>query len=130
MSKRLSGLVFGDADAGQCNGAAYGASAAPAGTWTPEVRIDTDNRPGGCYQSFAVYDPLNERAGLRIKIDFRPDGDGPCDQPGEREIPITTSGASKGGETSPWMSTSSPTVMPASAATPGHTPSRSGIPPS
>lgn len=79
-----------DADVGQCNGAAYGEFITPINQWSPEVRIDTDGRSGGCLQSFAIIDPQNQLSGLGLYVDFQPDGNGQCDNPGFRQIPINT----------------------------------------
>lgn len=83
---------WADGDPGQCNGAFMGTDEVGFGEWTHEVRIDADRRPGGCFQQFAIRDPDSVLAGLRITVDFRPDGVGQCDEPGNRIIPITTTG--------------------------------------
>jgi len=79
---------YGDDDASQCNALATGIQAVAFGQWTYPIRIDTDNRRGGCVQQFAIFDPANVLAGLKLKVKFVPDGTGQCDSPGEREIPI------------------------------------------
>jgi hypothetical protein len=51
---------------------------ADLGTWTQAVRIDTDNRPGGCQVRFGVNDPFGDLAGLRLayKWEVSAGGDG------------------------------------------------------
>jgi hypothetical protein len=82
---------YGDGDLGQCNALAYGIVGAPVEDWTPPIRIDTDNSPGGCYQQLGILDPNKELAGVSLTVDFEPDGVGQCDIPGSRTIPITQS---------------------------------------
>jgi hypothetical protein len=77
-----------DGDAGQCNGAFMGTDFVNFGEFTKEIRIDTDDRPGGCLQSFAIVDTNNVLAGLKLGVNFFPDGQGQCDNPGPRTIPI------------------------------------------
>lgn len=79
---------YGDDDASQCNSEAYGFQAAPFGQLTSPILINTDNRRGGCVQQFAILDPGNVLVGLKVKVNFYPDGNRQCDNPGEREIPI------------------------------------------
>ncbi|MDE1461200.1 hypothetical protein [Spartinivicinus poritis] len=82
-----------DGDIGQCKDAAsfMGTSYTPLGIWNPEVRLDTDSRAGGCQQGFAILDPKNELSGLYLKVNFRPDGRGQCDNSGEKIIPVVSS---------------------------------------
>lgn len=89
---RFYETFVGDGDIGQCNGAAYGTFSAQIGDWTPEVRIDTDRRSGGCQQSFAILDENNELQNLFITVNFRSDGGdaGQCGNPGQRLIPVNT----------------------------------------
>jgi len=62
--------------------------------WTANVRINTDSRPGGCQQSFAIKDPAHALASATLKITFEPDGDpAQCGQPGDHVVPITATGA-------------------------------------
>jgi hypothetical protein len=50
------GIFFaGTQDGAQC-GVNQGTFWAPAQTWTPPIRFDTDNRAGGCELSFALRD--------------------------------------------------------------------------
>lgn len=79
---------YADGDRGQCSGAFTGTEVVKFGQWTSAVRIDTDNRSGGCYQQFGIIDPDNALADLQISVDFRPNGQGQCDFPGRRSIPI------------------------------------------
>ena len=84
---------IGDGDISQCNGAAYGEFVTSINQWTPEVRIDTDGRSGGCLQSFALIDPGNVLSGLSLYVNFQPDGDpGQCGNPGFWVIPTNISG--------------------------------------
>jgi hypothetical protein len=66
---------LGNADLGQCgyNSATflYGSQDTAAGTWTMPVRIDTDNRSGGCSQRFRLADPSGQLSGLVLKVDFQ-----------------------------------------------------------
>lgn len=79
---------YGDGDIGQCNALAYGKTLTRMGEWTPTVRLDTDGRPGGCYQQFSIYDPENTLSGLTLQVEFYPDGNAQCDNPGLKVIPI------------------------------------------
>lgn len=82
-------LFQADGDPGQCNALASGVIITPFGIWSNPVRIDTDGRPGGCLQAFAVSDPRNTLAGLNLSVNFRPDGDpGQCGNPGLKAIPV------------------------------------------
>src|SRR5262249_33558103 len=45
-----------DEDNGQC-GFGQISSITPYGLWSPPIYINTDGRPGGCRQSFAIVDP-------------------------------------------------------------------------
>jgi hypothetical protein len=83
---------YGDGDVGQCNGAAYGRQQAQMGTWTSPIRIDTDNRPGGCWQQFAIVDPRHFLDGLTLRMSFTGTGDwGQCGNAGDQIIPIVSS---------------------------------------
>jgi hypothetical protein len=83
---------FADGDAGQCNGLANGVQATALGDWSQAIRLDTDNRPGGCFQQFAIFDPGHLLDGLVLEVNIFPDGQAQCDSPGERIIPISASG--------------------------------------
>jgi hypothetical protein len=81
---------YPDEDSGQCLGPRV--QDAPLGSWTHPILINSDNRPGGCIQEFAVFDPHHELDGVRVTIDVRPDGkmQNQCDNPGPRDIPVST----------------------------------------
>jgi len=83
---------YADGDGGQCQGAT-GANAVAVETWSPTMVHDTDNRGGGCYQQFALFDPSHRLDGAHLFVDFvqSPGGDGQCDTPGTREIPHVAS---------------------------------------
>ena len=78
-----------DEDNGQC-GFAQTRSRTPFGLWSPPVYINTDGRPGGCRQSFAIVDPDGELAGWSMRVKFEYYGrQKQCDQTGEREVPAS-----------------------------------------
>lgn len=52
-------------DAGQCGGAT-GQQWSPSPDWTASIRLDTDDRTGGCELAFGILDPQNEFPGLSI----------------------------------------------------------------
>ncbi len=62
---------------GQCNGGFYGIDTAPFGAWSKEIRIDTDNRPGGCFQRFSIFDPDHRLKGLELGVEVLSDN-GQC----------------------------------------------------
>ncbi len=81
-----------DSAVGQC-GSNPGLLTANFNTWTPNIRIDTDDRPGGCQQSFAIRDPTGALMGATLKVTFEPDGEpAQCGQPGDHLVPITSGG--------------------------------------
>jgi hypothetical protein len=93
------GLVFifqeflGDGDAGQCNGAAYGQIISRADQWSPTIRMDTDNRSGGCRYRIGMVDPLNALRGFMLTMQLVPDGDpGQCSNTNINQVPIVQSG--------------------------------------
>lgn len=63
-----------DGDGGQCTGAT-GQQWAPSPDWTPAIRIDTDNRPGGCQLAFGIHDSDHALDGARISYTFLPSSD-------------------------------------------------------
>jgi hypothetical protein len=80
-----------DEDNGQCG---FGQSLfkTPFGLWSAPIYINTDGRPGGCLQSFAIVDPDDELAGWSLKIDFDFYGtERQCDITGYREVPRSQS---------------------------------------
>ncbi|WP_208722896.1 hypothetical protein [Corallococcus llansteffanensis] len=82
----------------QCNNGVNVAESKRLGEWTTRVKLDTDSRGGGCLQTFGVQDPASELSGLALFVEFRGEanlsGDGQCDTPGLRAIPVTPSGPS------------------------------------
>ncbi|MFA4875502.1 MAG: hypothetical protein WC690_09220, partial [bacterium] len=72
-----------DGDSGQCGGAS-GVHCTPLNEWSSEIRIDTDDRAGGCEQQFSVRkaNPTPQEKSLRLCVDFNPDGQSQCDNPG------------------------------------------------
>lgn len=45
-------------------------------TWSPVIRIDTDNRNGGCLEDIGI---SGGPPGVRLEVEFGPDGDGQCE---------------------------------------------------
>jgi hypothetical protein len=83
---------YPDDDPGQCNAGAIGRIVSPAGEWSPGIRLDTDNRSGGCIHRFALVDLNNALPGLRIMFNWFGDIDASqCGYPGARTIPINGS---------------------------------------
>lgn len=58
---------------------------AAVGEWTPPVRLDTDNRDGGCWQSLSIVDPESVLGDARIQLEYwhddRRGGSGQCGLP-------------------------------------------------
>lgn len=44
--------------------------------WSTFIRIDTDDRAGGCYEDFQI---AGGKAGTQLEVEFGPDGDGQCE---------------------------------------------------
>jgi hypothetical protein len=84
---------MGDGDIGQCNVGAYGERIlSPVSEWSPFIRVDTDDRAGGCLHSLGILDDGNNLEGLEIAINFFADGDaGSCGNSGFRTIPLSRS---------------------------------------
>lgn len=79
---------FADGDGGQCGGR-NGTQLVSMENFTEAVRIDTDNRGGGCQQQFGVFDPTGVVSGLALNVNFFADGDaGQCGSPGNHPIPV------------------------------------------
>lgn len=55
------------ANPGQCGGAA-GTQAVALGNWTLPIRIDTDDRSGGCRLRYFIYDPQNRLAASGMSV--------------------------------------------------------------
>ncbi len=64
--------------------------------WTVPVRIDADNRPGGCRLAFGVDDPDYDLAGVRLEYEWLPTPGGDAAQcgtvVGRKRIPVTPFG--------------------------------------
>lgn len=82
---------YGEAQCGNIGGTRY----APLDRRSDAIRMDTDERPGGCTLEWAIIDPPpNTLGGLVISVDWQPSGDdGQCKgrlgRP--RQIPILSS---------------------------------------
>jgi hypothetical protein len=85
-------FVANDTGIEQCNKLAYGEKIiGAAAEWSPVIRVDTDNRDGGCEHDIAIVDPTGELKGLEISINFFPDDyASQCKNPGYRTIPINS----------------------------------------
>ncbi|MFF0157885.1 hypothetical protein ACFYRY_10185 [Streptomyces sp. NPDC005263] len=59
------GIQFNPDGTGQCEGRT-GEQWATSPNWTEAIRLDTDNRPGGCQLAFGVTDPDGTLAGSSI----------------------------------------------------------------
>jgi|GEM_PF-3108726 len=73
-------------DAGQCSYLHSGVDFAPLGDWTRRIRIDTDNRSGGCLQQFAIVDPTGLLDEIELYVGFE-GAEGQCHEQGWRKIP-------------------------------------------
>jgi hypothetical protein len=79
---------------GQC-GFAQDNFRTPFGVWSVPAYVNTDSRPGGCLQSFAIVDPDRDLAGLSLTIDFEAYGPKKaCDHLGPRDVPVGVSDSS------------------------------------
>jgi len=66
---------------------------AQIGSWTEEIRINTDEGYGGCLLRFAIVDPQSQLPQLKMYVDFQPvptrgknpPNSGECNPPGKRE---------------------------------------------
>ncbi|WP_234356935.1 hypothetical protein [Streptomyces sp. NBRC 110028] len=62
-----------------------------AADWTTPIRLDTDNRAGGCQLAFGLYDPSNSLAGLTATYTWEAEpgsDDTQCQNGGTKTIPI------------------------------------------
>ena len=67
----------------------------PFGVWSAPAYVNTDSRPGGCVQSFAIVDPDGALAGWSLILDFEAYGpEKVCDNTGPRKVPLAYSAAS------------------------------------
>lgn len=74
------------ADAGQCGNPSVPSQWAVSPDWTFPIRIDTDNRAGGCELSFGIFDPSSLLTGLGVTYSWfaSPNGNaGQCQNPGQ-----------------------------------------------
>jgi hypothetical protein len=85
---------LGDGDASQCNGAAYGRIISSANVFSPAIRIDTDDRSGGCLYRIGIVDTsgILNRVQFRLTMGFYADGDvGQCGNQGTWDVPVAAS---------------------------------------
>jgi hypothetical protein len=91
-------LVYyaGEEDPSQCNALAYNTISFPFGHFANQpMRIDTDNRPGGCTQQFVLYDPDDALSDLEITTQLAPQpgfDNGQCSNLGPQIIQHTREG--------------------------------------
>jgi hypothetical protein len=80
---------YGDEDQGQCGYRQFSdIISGKFGKWTEPVYINTDNRRGGCVQSFAILDPLDALHSLSITVELSSFATVPqCDSKGASIIP-------------------------------------------
>jgi hypothetical protein len=81
-----------DGDAGQCNAGAYNQFSTPGGSYSQPIRMDTDNRPGGCQYQIGILDPRNVLASknFKLQLGFFADGDpGQCGGIGTQDVPVS-----------------------------------------
>jgi hypothetical protein len=84
-------------DIGQCgvNGGGFiGDQWVPALNWSIPIRVDTDNRRGGCELAFGIRGDSSALLGLRMTYRWNVVGDGDptqCGNPGEFAMPINGS---------------------------------------
>jgi hypothetical protein len=76
------------ADASRCGNPSVPSQWAVSPDWTFPIRIDTDNRAGGCELSFGIYDPSSLLTGLGVTYTWRvstnPTGEiGQCQNPSQ-----------------------------------------------
>ena len=77
-------------DAGQCGNPTSTSQFAVSPDWTSPIRIDTDNRAGGCELSFGIFDPSSLlTGGVNYTWSVSPGGDGnQCMNQGTFAIPV------------------------------------------
>jgi hypothetical protein len=90
-SPELGVRFYPDGD-GQCDGPANPPERwVTAPDWTSTIRLDTDNRAGGCQLAFGIYDPSNTLAGLTATYTWTAESgsdEGQCGNAGTYTIPI------------------------------------------
>lgn len=77
-----------DGNAGQCGGPTQ--QWVPSPGWSSAIRLDTDNRPGGCQLAFGIQDVAGTFSGLFITYQWfvTPGGDGgQCGNQGQFTVP-------------------------------------------
>jgi hypothetical protein len=78
-----------DGDPGQCNVRAHGDIVTPYDRWSAPIRIDTDQRAGGCRFNLAVVDPDGRLANWHVTMAFQATGDGgQCGNQGVQDVQI------------------------------------------
>jgi len=78
-----------DGDPGQCNDRAHGEIVTAYDRWSDPIRIDADNRSGGCQFNFAVVDPQHKLAAWHATMTFAATGDGgQCGGQGTQDVQI------------------------------------------
>nr|WP_307818876.1 hypothetical protein [Streptomyces sabulosicollis] len=90
-SPELGVRFYPDGD-GQCDGPTNPPERwVTAPDWSTAIRLDTDNRAGGCQLAFGIYDPSNSLAGLTATYTWEPEpgsDDSQCQNGGTHAIPI------------------------------------------
>ncbi|WP_227104552.1 hypothetical protein [Chromobacterium rhizoryzae] len=85
--------VSPNGDATQCGN--IGHHSAALGEWLPQIIVDTDNKTGGCMQSFSIEDPDEILGDMQITLSWTADKGGDpkqCGGPDSTIIPITKNG--------------------------------------
>lgn len=81
-----------DGDPGQCGGR-QGEQWHLNGDWSDEIRLDTDDRPGGCRLAFGIYDPQNQLGSASFRYAFQSSpgtAPGQCGNEGDYRIPTSS----------------------------------------
>lgn len=84
------GVIFTPTGSGQCGGPGHHFS--PPGDFTTPIRIDTDNRPGGCMLAFAVDAQPGTVDGLELLVSWRAEvgaNVSQCGNQGIHNVPVT-----------------------------------------
>jgi hypothetical protein len=80
-------------NAGQCGNPTSASQWAVSPDWTSPIRIDTDQRTGGCELSFGIFDPSSVLTGLGVTYTWSvsPGGDAnQCGNQGTFAMPVNT----------------------------------------
>ncbi|MER7766897.1 hypothetical protein [Kitasatospora sp. NPDC096140] len=81
-----------DGDPAQCGGR-QGDQWHVSGEWSDEIRLDTDDRPGGCRLAFGMFDPQNVLGSVSVRYAWQSapgTGPGQCGNQGDYRIPTST----------------------------------------